>query len=748
MPVETCIIVDPARGPTPVAITQLDAKGAVLDTAVTYQVNEYIDAALEGAGGARHSLFAHVVSSGDGGLQLRWLHFDPSEEQKLVAFIESDGEAANAGHASGSQTRQRRRTRKVTRPSGPAAAPMPEPELDQGKPPQPGSRRTRKITRPSQPLPEVGAAASESRSNKVIKPSRHAAEEGEVAPFGAEITPFASSEVTEGSRRARRQTRKIIQPRDEVRPFEGDDYQPSDGSAGSGSSAGRQAITGVVLGARAGGEEAHDVVLASTARFDELQRQTDTRTRARVQTDDATAKERANVVGEDGRMDVGATIRSRAKTVNASELAARHERVRVLNLKTIKGLIADAVAEAVQHMSSSIDEAEKQRLLEEAEETFQERLKEFHAEQKGLKAQAENLQEQLARAESLLEEERHRKIEADQFTVSDAGLADMEKRFERIVHRSIAGKGVDEALEGELKGLITRMLDEEREHIADQARKAQGEAIALLEKKVGRLARSLESTQQERDKAKRQVQYMEASGGGISNVMQAGLDGEDPDREQKLALLKDVFEQNKALRTELKKQGIEIVSRRRPVPPEPAPEPEEPEEPEDDADLDEDLAPVDAPEHDTAAVSATTQEPPADAVAEELVHPDDLPWEPGMSFAQEFAGDNGDGSDSDDGAVKKIGAAAAIAAFEPPPLERDAPAGSAAESEPETESEEDAAIVNPDDLPWQPGMSFSQEVAGENEDGSDDGVVKKIGAADAIAAFEPPPLQRKEAGTE
>jgi hypothetical protein len=78
----------------------------------------------------------------------------------------------------------------------------------------------------------------------------------------------------------------------------------------------------------------------------------------------------------------------------------------------------DAVEEAIQLLGGHLDDKERKRLLEEAEEDFKQRLASFRAEKEGLEAKTKNLQDQLHRAEKLLEEERLRAIAAERFTVS------------------------------------------------------------------------------------------------------------------------------------------------------------------------------------------------------------------------------------------------------------------------------------------------------------------------------------------
>lgn len=761
----TCIIVDPQSGKLSLAVREVDSKGALLDCDKEFQENEYIDAALEADDGKRHSLFAHVISSGGEGLRLRWLHFDPSEEAKLVTFLGGEVDTSAALPRKADAAKIQRSTRRVIAPKGDGAVVEDE------------SSATNVGT-------DVGAKSSGSqrKTRRIIRPRTVGGDEG--------VTPFSgTARLSSGDSDAKKRKKAgppVVRSRNKdsaaVELKLDDEYSPSeakgDAAEGHGSSAARQAITGgITPGVPAKGDEAHDVVIASTARYEELSgsgsesdSESGAQRKSASETKSKTKKrmtKRSNIIGDDGRLDVGATIKSKAKSVSSSELAARHERVRVLNMRTIKHLIQDAVAEAVRHMGSSLDENEKKRLLEEAEEEFQARLQIFQAEQKGLKEQAEAYQQQLKRAEQLLEDERKRKIEADQFTVSDAGLVDMEKRFERIITRTIAKNNVGSDVEEELKALVGKLLDEEREHIAEQARKAQGDAIELLEKKVGRLAKNLESTQQERDRAHRQMEVMAAHGGGIAlqNVMQAGLGDEDPDREQKLLLLKDIFDQNKSLRDEMQGAGIKIVSRRKkPQPVEAATEEASVSEavqasPEGEA-ADDQAAVAESPAGDQPVARAEDEadSEESEESEDELVDPDDMPWEPGMTFRTDVEGDN---EDDDDGPVKKIGAAAAIANFKPPPLLRDSAASDAAattsdevvadkeatESEADdNEAADDEELMNPDDMPWEPGMSFSTDIQGENEDedDDDDGQVKKISAAAAIAKFEPPPLMPKE----
>ncbi len=252
--------------------------------------------------------------------------------------------------------------------------------------------------------------------------------------------------------------------------------------------------------------------------------------------------------------DMGTLLRQRAKMVSASELAARHDRVRVLGESTLRQLLDEAVNEAVEKVETSLGEAERKQLLEEAEEAFHERLEAFKAEKAGLESRARVLADQLERAQKLLEEERQRVVTADQFTVSDAGMVEIETRLERMLQRAVRSHGIDAKLEGEMRDVLSRLLDEERDRISTKHQETQNANIELLERKIERLAHTLDETTKERDRERQRAAALEAAGGGgLRNVMTVGLDDDDPNKERKLGLLKEIYRQNKEMRDSLSK---------------------------------------------------------------------------------------------------------------------------------------------------------------------------------------------------
>jgi hypothetical protein len=538
-----CRLADPAGSSVQAPVSEIGLQGALLATQAQFETNAYIDITLVLKNLAPRQLFAHVVSCGSEGLRLRWLHFDPGEEGKLKSLLESYARGQNvkavgsepSAQAPGSASGGRRAIKPRSDGGADAAGVPPAGENVSG---------TRRLVRPSAtaitPFSDAAPASGESNrigTRRVLRPSQQA------------MTPFADASKSPPH----------MPPKPESAP-------PGEDS------------------------RSHQVVIETTDRFEKLvdvgidsgataavkpkarepspaQPQTPpaevgegsgahslTPSDASVTAQEAmsTPAAKTSIIGRDGRMDIGASIRSHAKTVRASELAARHDRVRVLNMGTIKNLIQEAVEEAAAHLTRSLSEAERKRLLEEAEEGFQERLKAFQSEKEDAEIKTKRLSEQLEAARRLLDEERKRTIKADQFTVSAEGLGEIEDRFQRLLSRSISEGGIAPQLEEELRKLIAHILDSERDKIRERELEAQNAKIALLEKKVGRLAGSLEETEKQRDEAQRFAAFLESQGGGsLRNVFTAGLKDGDPNKAKKLDLMKKILDENRLLRQSL-----------------------------------------------------------------------------------------------------------------------------------------------------------------------------------------------------
>ena len=617
-----CRIPDPTTGTVSAPLLEIGLQGALVDSKIELEANAYIDVTLALKDIAPRQLFAHVVSSGAKGLSLRWLHFDPGEEGKLKSLLEAYARARSGGQSSTSHSG----TRRVVRPKGDAppatsevpAAPVPStrrlvrpsasaitPFSDIGPAPAASAGSsgttsessvsaarvgTRRVVRPSQqamtPFAEATGAATpaptlsdDSRTHQVVIEATDRFEKlSDVSVVKPGSAPMPASALA--PTQSHTQTTTTTPPAAEqiaTTPSGGSPTVPSEGSGAHRT----QAPFGE-------GSGAHQVTGGRTA-----------------------------VVGKDGRTDIGASIRSHAKTIRVADLATRHERVRVLNMATIKSLIQEAVEEAAGHLTRSLGEAERKRLLEEAEEGFQERLKSFEAEKQSAEERNKRLNDQLESARRLLDDERKRTIKADQFTVSDEGLGEIEDRFKRLLDRTLASGSVPTDVEEELRALISRILDSEREKIRAKELEAQNAKIDLLERKISRLAGSLEESEKQREDAQKFAAFLESQGGGaLRNVYEAGIKGEDPHKEKKLALMKKILDENRALRQSL---GIDLKEVKD-EPPQAAVAP----------------APAKVKDMSAAEVVSEPEEPEASPVddttdtegsSEPAVNPDDEVWE-------------------------------------------------------------------------------------------------------------------------
>ncbi|TVR43988.1 MAG: hypothetical protein EA402_08270 [Planctomycetota bacterium] len=694
-----------------VAVVEISSLGAVVGLKGELRRHEYADVVLEVSGHQGLTLFAHVVNVRSSLVHLRWLHFEPGEEaalgQRLLKMFEGiAGVALEDSSGKDFAWRQEQGTRRVVRPRKDAPAPEGTPDAEAPATPQ-----------------GTDALEAKSKTRRVVRPRRPADADPAATPGPAAASPGSGRISTR---------RQVVQPRkpadtsdssdDEYAALDargGDDsalaQSSPDAQPGPAQSAPVKAKTGWRDRAPAPPESQEDVTVVATdrhlANVPSVPEDQDLNATGRIR-DEASRK-----------------ILSRARTVQASELAARHDKVRVLNMSTIKALIKESVAEALVDINTGMS---ADRLAEEVEKRVDEQLAAFKAEKDDVEARAKRLEEELVHARQAIERERARAIEASSFTVSESGLVDLERRLERLVATAIRRNGVNDTLADELRGMVAQLLDDERDKIADNARKAQADTIELLERKIARLSTTLTESQKERERQQRTLAAMEKSGGvGLRNVMTAGLDDDDPEAERKKALMKEIIEQNRAMREAYLKQHGEL-----PGAPSRARQTSQPTATEElKAPPSEDPLPPEQPQ-------LADPEVPTDLIDEEEytgppeVDPDDLPWD-GSDFSSEI---------DDDSPIKKISVSVSDAAAKAPPLairrsaSDDTPASAPISDEHDrTATEVDSDEVNaspemdPDDLPWEP----PSEAPSSEDDGS---TIKKISPT---VHREPPPLQRR-----
>ncbi len=649
---------DPAQGLIQGSVLELGSQGALLATKVVGGAEAYdsvLDVTIElRRGNLSRQFFAKVMAVEGEVLRIEWLTIDPGQPMRLRALMDAyRSRGAQAGRktanmdTSGPQPAIREAG--VVAPFGggetitPFGAPQPPPSAPHK--PAAGSSAdvsnragTRRLLRPT------GPAQAEATGN--IQPEARDEHESHQLPAvpGDDSAQHHKVVIAPTGQFNALAKGKDVEPSSEAPTI----HRPSAGSERKSPSTG----TGKQV---------------KTERIEKLD------------SDESKVFEGGQVRDKEGRLDIGATLRNKAKTVRASELAARHDRVRVLNLATIRGLIQEAVEESLNHLSRALDESEKKRLLEEAEEAFQEKLKAFQADKESADKKSQKLQEQLDHARKVLDDERKRTVSADQFTMSAAGLDEIEAAFRRVVDRAAVDGKIDGSLEDQLRKLAAHVLDDERQRIREKEMQAQNEKIDLLEKKIKRLATNLEDTERQRDEAREIAAALEKYAGQgmsleqIKQKFQIGISGDDPRRDAKLKLMKELLEQNRELRKKLgiatnpaeegeKKDGsgsspavgnrstqllaIEATpSSGVPLLPDgAAPSGEAP------AVTDESAAPESNPDDQP-------WEPP---VEEPAVNPDDLPWEPPTDTKE-------DDSEVDDRGVKRM---KVIRDFKLPPLKK------------------------------------------------------------------------------
>lgn len=636
-------ITDSKLGTLQGPVLEIGNGGALIATKHQFDANSYetvLDVTVELKGQLSRQFFASVAGTETTGVRLTWLNIDPGQQGRLKILM--DAYKARYGQKS-------------------AAIPTASD----------GVHKTRRLVKPSVP-----PTTSAPRASTLV-----------ITPFGGEPTLSSSSVVSPTT----------------ASPAAGASENPPSAGPETERVGPRRVVKPSTISVF--GEEAHDssedtrahrVVITPTARFEKLPGDSPA-----GDSNESAASEAAGsgkvVVGQDGRMDISATLRSKGKMIRASELAARHDKVRVLNLATIRQLIQEVVEEAAGHMTRGMNEAERKRLLEEAEEGFQERMKAFQLEKTNADEKSKQLADQLSKAQKLLEDERKRSISADQFTVSTAGLVEIETAFQKVIDRCVVNGQLTPDIEEQLRKLTAHALDGERKLVSEKEAQAQNDKIELLEKKIKRLAGNLEDTERQRDEAREIANALEKSAGQglsleqIKNKFQIGLSKDDPRREQKLMVMRELLEQNRELR---KKLGIATNAEAA-------------------AAADQKAAAI-AKNINAAATAVMPESTPAGGViaiadiaddeaasdGEPLANPDDEVWSPDPEPRASVA-------------LKRYGSDDAETEDEEAP------------TEPE---------INPDDLPWEAPVATAQPAV------EDDRGVKIMRD---FKKFEPPPLHTK-----
>ena len=258
----------------------------------------------------------------------------------------------------------------------------------------------------------------------------------------------------------------------------------------------------------------------------------------------------------EGHSDLESALRSRSRLVRTAAIAAQRDSVRVLNLSAIKDLIQDAVEDVVLESGLSHDENEIQRLLKESEKGFREKLAEFESEKADLQSHVQGLSSRLDRAQNLLGREKNREVERDQFTLSEGAMIELESKLGSVIDAAVESGTVAAPLEEKLREAMERSLDSERERTRIQEEGARNENIQLLERKIHRLAHSLDDARKDRDHARENARRAESKdrtqgfkGAGGDRVKASS--GDDSNHGVRQSLLLELVQENKELRSKI-----------------------------------------------------------------------------------------------------------------------------------------------------------------------------------------------------
>ncbi|MDE0960587.1 MAG: hypothetical protein OSB09_07380 [Planctomycetota bacterium] len=258
----------------------------------------------------------------------------------------------------------------------------------------------------------------------------------------------------------------------------------------------------------------------------------------------------------EGHADLESALRSRSRLVRTAAIAAQRDSVRVLNLSAIKDLIQTAVEDVLRESGHTLEETEMKRLLEESEKGFREKLTHFENEKADLQSHMQGLSGKLDRAQKLLGREKNRAVEREQFSLSEGAMIELESKLGSVIDAAVESGTVTSPLEAELREAMERSLDSERERAREQEEQVRSENIQLLERKIHRLAHSLDDARIERDLARESARRAEARDQAPGFKGPAGprveaSSGDDPDQGLRRALLLELVQENKELRSKI-----------------------------------------------------------------------------------------------------------------------------------------------------------------------------------------------------
>jgi prefoldin subunit 5 len=297
---------------------------------------------------------------------------------------------------------------------------------------------------------------------------------------------------------------------------------------------------------------------------------------------------------EEGVGRIRRAIKDKTERIPLRALEKRGFRsVQVLDMATIERIVAEAVEHALSAREQTLLPAERAVLEADAKQEFLKLLDEhkrvvkeksdLERAREGLESQVATLREELMKQREALRTERDRKLSGETFSLSAESFGELESKIRKLFSGFMneerrlslaelgprALKGLSE-LEKELALMLDRLLADEREKLVARERKAHGEKVEILEKRIEKLNRALRETEQ----ALATVIAAKSIDPGIASIYKTvqGLAFDALHFERKKELLKEVFLENLVLqKKDVRPEDRSDAPFGRPAPPPPPP---------------------------------------------------------------------------------------------------------------------------------------------------------------------------------
>ena len=250
-------------------------------------------------------------------------------------------------------------------------------------------------------------------------------------------------------------------------------------------------------------------------------------------------------------------FRENSDVVPVSRLKKQgHRSVTVLDWDRIQTLIEKAVEEALARRGVDLSPKALDSVNQEAREafvrlveqrdTYRESARSLEAEREELRANMTRLQSELENSKGALAREKEHVVTAEEVAVGAEGMASFHARLETEMRRLAASGRSGDDFAAQAAAIAKRLLDEEQAKAVDDAREEQRMRIAQLERRVGKLRKSLHDSESLVTRLREAKDLPE----GVESIYREvqGLDPNESQATEKAGLLQEIFKLNVELR--------------------------------------------------------------------------------------------------------------------------------------------------------------------------------------------------------